>query len=315
MSVPFQQLSVQALRLLLILTCSIPLSLALDSDSYRVSLGLIGHTQTNEVRLSLAILAGATLGVIAACSLLAREVERSFKILAALANALGHGQTIDIPGLRLREAERVASALRQADTQLRALAAERDQAIRLNAQLQDRADRLAYAVNHDALTGLSNRARFYAALQRHIDARRGTRDTVVVFFIDVDDFKTINDTRGHGAGDEVLRIFARRLRESVRDTDLVARLGGDEFAVLLTSTDSDKAQSLARDLTERLSQPYEIEGEQVLVSASIGVAKAEENESSAKELLEAADAAMYRAKEGGKRRFIVSDQGADPRLH
>ncbi len=136
-----------------------------------------------------------------------------------------------------------------------------------------------------------------------------------MFFIDVDDFKVVNDTHGHGVGDEVLRVFARRLRESVRDTDLVARLGGDEFAVLLVHASADQAQSLACALTERLSLPCEIGGEQVSVSASIGMASAHKLETSAKDLLEAADAAMYAAKEGGKRRFAVSETPMPAREH
>jgi len=194
------------------------------------------------------------------------------------------------------------------------LVAERDQAIGMHAQLQALADRLAHAADHDDLTGLLNRARFHAALQRHIHASGSgsgsgngdANDSTIVLFIDVDDFKAVNDTHGHGMGDEVLRMFSRRLRDSVRDTDLVARLGGDEFAVLLAQVHSEQAQSLARDLTERLSLPYEIGDQQVLISASIGMASSRGPETSAKDLLEAADAAMYLAKEGGKRRFAVS---------
>ncbi|HKX44429.1 MAG TPA: GGDEF domain-containing protein, partial [Burkholderiaceae bacterium] len=201
-----------------------------------------------------------------------RRIAKSIERLAASARALCDGEAVDIPRLWPREAEELACALRQTGDLLRSRTAERDQLIRLNAQLRAHADRLAHAADHDALTGLLNRARFHAALQRHIHADRCAEDAIVVLFIDVDDFKAVNDTHGHGAGDEVLRMFARRLRDSVRDTDLVARLGGDEFAVLLTHTHGEQAQALARELTERLSSSYEIGGKQVRVSASIGMA-------------------------------------------
>ena len=244
-----------------------------------------------------------------------RRIAKSIERLAASARALCDGEAVDIPRLWPREAEDLACALRQAGDLLRSRTAERDQLIRLNAELRAHVDRLAHAADHDALTGLLNRARFHAALQRHIHADRCAEDAIVVLFIDVDDFKAVNDTHGHGAGDEVLRMFARRLRDSVRDTDLVARLGGDEFAVLLTHTHGEQAQALARELTERLSSSYEIGGKQVRVSASIGMASSRKRETTAKDLLEAADEAMYRAKEGGKCRFAVSQRPLDSGLH
>ncbi len=307
MSASTPQLSLRTLHATLILACAAPVGLAIGAGNWHMLPGVAERDLTGCVHQMLEVMAVATSCALAAALLLARGLERCIERLIASAGALGRGEMVDIPRLWLREAEHAACALRHVGTLLALRGAERDQAIRLNAQLQARAERLAHAADHDALTGLSNRARFHAALQRHLDANLRAGAEIVVFFIDVDDFKVVNDTHGHGVGDEVLRVFARRLCDSVRDTDLVARLGGDEFAVLLVHASADQAQSLARDLTERLSQPYEIGGEQVSVSASIGMASAQQLETTAKDLLEAADAAMYVAKEGGKRRFAVSE--------
>ncbi len=189
---------------------------------------------------------------------------------------------------------------------LAGFAAERRRLTRENARLQAQVDRLSHAADHDGLTGLLNRTRFHAALQRHLVAGGRTAGGSVVLFIDVDDFKVVNDTHGHAVGDELLRCFARRLRDQVRDTDLVARLGGDEFAVLMSHARAGQAHSLVRDLAARLSLPYDIEGTRIVVSASIGVASNAGPGDDAAELLKAADAAMYRAKAGGKCRFAVS---------
>jgi diguanylate cyclase (GGDEF)-like protein len=289
--------SLRALRATLVLACVLPAGLAIGAGSPAMADG---------VRQVLEVLAWATLCALAAGLLLAREVEDSIERLAESARALGRGEPARLPRLRLREAEVAACALRGVDALLGWRAAERDRAMRLNAGLQAHVDRLAHAADHDILTGLANRARFHDALQRRLDAAARAEEPVVVFFIDVDDFKAVNDTHGHGVGDELLRAFARRLRGGVREGDLVARLGGDEFAVLLAPASGDRAPSLARELTERLSLPYEVDGRAVRVSASIGVAGRRASESCASELVAAADAAMYVAKHGGKRRFAVS---------
>ena len=130
-----------------------------------------------------------------------------------------------------------------------------------------------------------------------------------IFYIDLDDFKPVNDTHGHAMGDKLLRSFAARLLSGVRSTDTVARLGGDEFAVLLEGLARHEALHIAAALRERLSMPYAIDDVQLHVTACIGVAGHPEDGVSADALLCAADAAMYQAKAGGKARFAVSGQG------
>ncbi|MFE3633625.1 EAL domain-containing protein [Streptomyces cellostaticus] len=178
--------------------------------------------------------------------------------------------------------------------------------VRLQAQLQHNAE-------HDPLTDLPNRALFTRRVQQALSGRRATdrgaalRGTAVLF-IDLDGFKAVNDTIGHQAGDELLVQAARRLQDAVRQGDTASRLGGDEFAALIAGDGTrDRAArernilELADRLRATLSQPYAIDGNDVRVNASIGVAFAEPG-LGAGELLRNADLAMYRAKSAGKGR-------------
>jgi diguanylate cyclase (GGDEF)-like protein len=166
---------------------------------------------------------------------------------------------------------------------------------------------VAHQALHDPLTGLPNRALFFErvgvalARQERADAR------FAVVFVDLDDLKMVNDTMGHSAGDELLRVTARRLRDELRTTDTPARLGGDEFAALLDEPgDNDDLENLARRLLDRLGQPISNTALHLRVSVSIGVATSE-HISSADELLHRADTAMYRAKAEGKGRVVHFD--------
>ncbi|WP_351223741.1 EAL domain-containing protein [Streptomyces sp. NPDC002133] len=173
--------------------------------------------------------------------------------------------------------------------------------VRLQAQLQHNAE-------HDPLTDLPNRALFTERVRQALGGRRAGDAGTAVLFIDLDGFKGVNDRLGHQAGDELLIQAARRLQESVRAGDTAARLGGDEFAALILgdgSRDPSGRQYEVHEIADRLrlmlSQPYRVEGNEVRVAASIGVAFAEPG-ISAGDLLRNADLAMYRAKAGGKDR-------------
>ncbi|MFC8914432.1 putative bifunctional diguanylate cyclase/phosphodiesterase [Streptomyces sp. NPDC057116] len=173
--------------------------------------------------------------------------------------------------------------------------------VRLQAQLQHNAE-------HDPLTDLPNRALFTQRVRQALSGRRAGDAGTAVLFIDLDGFKGVNDRLGHQAGDELLIQAARRLQDSVRAGDTAARLGGDEFAALILGDGSrdqsareQRVQEIADRLRLTLSQPYRVEGQEVRVAASIGVAFAETG-ISAGDLLRNADLAMYRAKAGGKNR-------------
>src|SRR5690606_29351837 len=154
---------------------------------------------------------------------------------------------------------------------------------------------LAHRASHDPLTGLANAEVLSEAIRKD-DAR-------AALYIDLDDFKDINDTYGHEIGDEILRTTARRIESCLRSGDLAARIGGDEFAVLLRSVpDRAAAESIAQRLADALSHPTDVDGQQLTCRASIGLAYAEAD-ADAQTLLRNADAALYTAKSYGKGRW------------
>jgi diguanylate cyclase (GGDEF)-like protein/PAS domain S-box-containing protein len=159
-------------------------------------------------------------------------------------------------------------------------------------------DRVSHMAEHDPLTDLPNRALLHKNLEVALAQRR---EGVALLFLDLDRFKLVNDTLGHAAGDELLRTVAERVRACVRDHDLVARQGGDEFIVLLTNvaTQTGAAHTAARVL-ESLARPITINGHDVHVTASIGIALSPKDATDADLLIKQADAAMYRAKQAGR---------------
>ena len=161
---------------------------------------------------------------------------------------------------------------------------------------------------YDSLTGLPNRALFSDRLTHTID-RRGRDHATAVYFLDVDRFKRINDSLGHGAGDDVLREVAARIQRTLRPEDTVARFGGDEFTVLCESVGGVlEAVGVADRLQRELAEPVQAGGAELRLSASIGIAMAEPGDDmSASRLVEDADAAMYRAKERGGARTELFD--------
>ncbi len=166
--------------------------------------------------------------------------------------------------------------------------------------------RLAYT---DVATDLPNRRLFGDRLERAIAQAKRDGGIVGVLFLDLDGFKAVNDLYGHDAGDEVLRLIARRLTNVVRESDTVARYGGDEFLVLLPSLSApDGAAVVARKILRALEAPIDLEGRQVRVSASIGISLYPIDADNGTALIEKADVAMYRAKKRGKSQYVLMSQ-------
>ena len=169
---------------------------------------------------------------------------------------------------------------------------------------------LEHRALHDSVTGLANRALFRDRVERAFLRREVEGIDVAVLFCDLDGFKMVNDTIGHEAGDEVLRVAAERFSHSVRPTDTLARFGGDEFAVIIES-DGDlmtEARAIADRLVEAMAEPVDVRGRPMRVTASIGIAIAsDEHARTPAELMRDADTAMYSAKAGGRNRAIVYD--------
>jgi diguanylate cyclase (GGDEF)-like protein len=165
---------------------------------------------------------------------------------------------------------------------------------------------LALQALHDPLTALPNRSLFLDRLRGALDRSRRTSNPVAVLFVDVDGFKQINDTLGHGAGDRLLMELAKRFRGMLRPMDTVARFGGDEFTFLFEGLESEQEAALvAHRVTQSASLPLTLAGEQRTVSISIGVYMVTDPQEEIDDVIRQADTAMYRAKESGGARFEV----------
>jgi diguanylate cyclase (GGDEF)-like protein/PAS domain S-box-containing protein len=173
-------------------------------------------------------------------------------------------------------------------------------------------DELRHQAFHDSLTGLANRALFSDRLEHALSRTRRSRRRLAVLFLDLDDFKTINDSLGHGEGDLLLIEVAGRLREAIRSGDTIARMGGDEFAVLVEDpADAGTSMELAERLLATLQSPFDLSGKELFVHASVGVAISTSPKETPEDLLRKADASMYMAKSRGKNRIEVFE----PSMH
>jgi diguanylate cyclase (GGDEF)-like protein len=165
---------------------------------------------------------------------------------------------------------------------------------------------LAHQAQHDALTGLPNRVYFRDCVAAALERNVITYARSAVLFMDLDDFKAVNDTHGHGMGDRVLEIVAERLRASVRPNDVAARLGGDEFAVLVDrAPDQKHLDAIAMRILQSMREPLVVDGLTMSVPGTIGIALAESSGETCDELLRRADVAMYAAKHEGKDRVGI----------
>jgi diguanylate cyclase (GGDEF)-like protein/PAS domain S-box-containing protein len=168
---------------------------------------------------------------------------------------------------------------------------------------------LSHQAFHDALTGLANRALFQDRLAQSVAQAARTGSSVGVLLLDLDGFKRVNDSLGHGAGDVILQVVAARMSGIVRPGDTLARLGGDEFAVILANCGEHDAVALAERLVNSVAQPASHAGRLLVVGASVGVAMVDEtNRTSAEDVVRRADIAMYAAKDGGRGRVEVYRQ-------
>ena len=176
----------------------------------------------------------------------------------------------------------------------------------LRATEQQRLDELSHQAFHDSLTELPNRALFADRLGLALARTNRRKAAVAVLFLDLDDFKPINDRFGHDAGDRLLKAVAERVRACVRPEDTVARLGGDEFTVLLEDiVDVRYAIGVAERIEEALREPFPIDGHEATVTASIGIAVSSGRESTPEDLMRNSDQAMYQAKRKGRARHVL----------
>jgi diguanylate cyclase (GGDEF)-like protein len=238
-------------------------------------------------------LSAVVLGVAGATALvwLMRPITRLVRFAASV------GTDVATPTRAPDDAPGEARVLGQAYNRLLDRLHERERALaRELAERTDAQARLSLAAHQDPVTELHNRQYFQQAVERSLAARRGGAQ-VAVMFIDLDDFKRVNDVHGHALGDGVLREVSRRITTTLRKSDTVCRLGGDEFAVILTvAGGADEAVSVAAKLLAALALPMRVSGHDVFVGASIGIALAVPGEVDPVEMLRRADLAMYQAK-------------------
>lgn len=169
-------------------------------------------------------------------------------------------------------------------------------------------EQMEQQATHDTLTGLANRTILNDRIGLLIERAAREKSVVALLLLDLDRFKEINDSLGHGAGDELLRGMAARLTELMRDSDTVARLGGDEFVVLVEMDTADSAIPVAQKILDALTKPFSISGREVFASASIGISLYPKDGGNSEELLKNADVAMYRAKKHGFNKFLFYDE-------
>ncbi len=176
-------------------------------------------------------------------------------------------------------------------------------------------ERLSFLASYDTVTGLPNRSLFNERLAHAMKQVERSTGNVGLLFIDLDNFKNINDTLGHSAGDRLLRLVAQRFSEKVRAADTVCRLGGDEFTIILENLESaEDAARVAEALLEQSTLPYELKGGETFVTPSIGIAVYPQDGANVQSLVMRADAAMYRAKEIGRNTFQFFNSDISTRI-
>jgi diguanylate cyclase (GGDEF)-like protein len=172
--------------------------------------------------------------------------------------------------------------------------------------------KIEYMAHHDALTALANRVLLNERLEQALGQRIPREEMVAVHHLDLDQFKAVNDTFGHPAGDKLLKIVADRLRALVRETDTIARMGGDEFVVVQAAiADPAEATSLAQRIIASMSEPFDLDGHQAVIGASVGIAVGPSDGLKPDRLLRNADLALYRAKGDGRGTFRFFEAAMD----
>ena len=171
-------------------------------------------------------------------------------------------------------------------------------------ELHVKRENLFYQANYDTLTDLPNRTYFYEQLEQSIKRANRSHEKFALFFIDLDQFKEVNDTFGHSYGDKLLQNIALKLKKVLRENDILARLGGDEFTVIMSDLDEyNSASILAQKILDALQAPITIESEDLVISCSIGISLYPQDSTTVEQLLQNADIAMYRSKNDGRNRY------------
>jgi diguanylate cyclase (GGDEF)-like protein len=261
--------------------------------TYPLEGALKGYRQL-QAAIAIAALLGL-LALIVASWRMARSITRPVTLLDAAAQRLAAGEQASVPIASDDELGRLGKTFN-----------------RMAAGIAERERRITHLAFNDVLTGLPNRALFQEHLALELEERERTGGSIAIFCIDLDDFKAINDTLGHPAGDALLCGVADRLRADMGKC-FVARLGGDEFVIVAELDDTDSAERLAQRALDAIAEPLIIEGHNIAPAGSIGIAIAPIDGDDALTLLKNADLALYRAKELGRRTYCFFEQSLNER--
>lgn len=248
------------------------------------------------------VLAFSALAVLIAV-VLARALSRPLEQIVQAIRDFGQGQSVGrLPLERRDEIGMLAHSIDEMQHQIRGQFANL-------AQKQEALDRLA---SHDTLTGLPNRRLFFDRLHQALARAKRNQTHLALLYIDLDNFKDINDSLGHAAGDAVLCAVGQRLSQLVREADTVARLGGDEFIVLLDGAEDERATELVlQRVREALSRPVRYQRTELQCDGSVGMSRYPDDATEVGDLIAAADHAMYAAKAAGRQRIRISGQAPD----
>ncbi|MET0280064.1 MAG: EAL domain-containing protein [Steroidobacteraceae bacterium] len=236
-----------------------------------------------------------------------RGIARQTRRLQQASQRIAAGEQVTVAAGGIRELDLLASSFNEMSTQLQAARRLSDDHQReLESRVEQRTQALLHQATHDPLTDLPNRRQLYTLLETASAAAARDGALMGVFLLDLDNFKDINDSMGHGFGDQVLVAIAQRLRELTAPWGFAARLGGDEFTAVMTrATDMEAVRTTGWELVRAFQQPLLVEGRELLLSTSVGASIYPDHESTPEELLRAADAALFRAKALGRSQLTV----------
>ncbi|HET7811552.1 MAG TPA: EAL domain-containing protein [Steroidobacteraceae bacterium] len=231
------------------------------------------------------------------------SIVRPVRRLLAATHRLARGENAHVvPSGGIRELDTLTAAFNSMANQLAvARDSARDSQQRLEAKVEERTRQLQQLAEQDPLTGIANRRQLFGALNESLERARISGERIGVFFLDIDNFKTLNDSMGHSYGDRVLVAIARRLEAIARERGFAARLGGDEFTVVQQgAVDADGILAFGTSIVHAFDTPLEVDEREVIVSVSVGASVFPDHERDAEALLRAADAALFRAKALGR---------------
>jgi diguanylate cyclase (GGDEF)-like protein len=236
------------------------------------------------------------------------SIVRPVRRLLAATNRLARGENARVVASGgIRELDTLTAAFNSMAQQLSAARdAARDAQHRLEAKVEERTRQLQELAEQDPLTGIANRRQLFGALNEALERARDSGERVGVFFLDIDNFKTLNDSMGHSYGDRVLSAIARRLEAIAQDRGFAARLGGDEFTLVLKGVaDGEAILAFGTSIVRAFDQPLVVDEREVIVGVSVGASVFPDHESDAEALLRAADAALFRAKALGRSQIAI----------